>query len=341
MAVAKKAPVRPKRTKSEVQQAFEELQEEVAASRETSSPKADEAVRLHEGQVRQSVEGLTVDSVVGRMSGLSLEISKALGDLSEKLVEQTQLLASTREAVQLERQELSRMHKLDIAATSLDQLVQDYARQREELEAAIAAQRLAWEEEKRNTERDRKEQEDTLKKQRQRDIDEYEYKKTQERKKAQDKYDEELRLQEKQNREKQEALDRNWSEREAALKDREDELARLSKEVAEFPARLEKEREQAAAEAARVARQAQEQQLLIQRKDSEAEQRVAALQIKTLEEAAARQAVQLTALQKQVDEAKQQVQDIAVRAIEGASGSKALTHINQIAMEQAKNRPQG
>jgi hypothetical protein len=35
------------------------------------------------------------------------------------------------------------------------------------------------------------------------------------------------------------------------------------------------------------------------------------------------------------------VQDIAVKAIEGASGARALSHINQIAMEQAKNRPQG
>jgi hypothetical protein len=40
-------------------------------------------------------------------------------------------------------------------------------------------------------------------------------------------------------------------------------------------------------------------------------------------------------------DAKQQVQDIALKAIEGASGSKALSHVNQIAMEQAKNRPQG
>jgi hypothetical protein len=54
-----------------------------------------------------------------------------------------------------------------------------------------------------------------------------------------------------------------------------------------------------------------------------------------------RQAEQMTALEKQLSEAKQQVQDIAVRAIEGASGAKALSHINQIAMEQAKNRPQG
>ena len=42
--------------------------------------------------------------------------------------------------------------------------------------------------------------------------------------------------------------------------------------------------------------------------------------------------------QKQLDEAKQQVQDIAVKAIEGASGARALSHVNQIAMEQAKTR---
>ena len=45
-------------------------------------------------------------------------------------------------------------------------------------------------------------------------------------------------------------------------------------------------------------------------------------------------------LNKQLADAKQQVQDIAVKAIEGASGARALSHINQIAMEQAKNRPQ-
>jgi hypothetical protein len=54
-----------------------------------------------------------------------------------------------------------------------------------------------------------------------------------------------------------------------------------------------------------------------------------------------RQTETIASLQKQVEEAKQQVQDIAVKAIEGASGSRALAHVNQIAIEQAKNRPQG
>jgi len=59
-----------------------------------------------------------------------------------------------------------------------------------------------------------------------------------------------------------------------------------------------------------------------------------------VEEAGARQQTQIAALEKQLADAKQQVQDIAVKAIEGASGARALSHINQIAMEQAKNRPQ-
>jgi colicin import membrane protein len=59
------------------------------------------------------------------------------------------------------------------------------------------------------------------------------------------------------------------------------------------------------------------------------------------EEALTRSAAQIATLEKQLAEAKQQVQDIAVKAIEGASGARALSHINQIAMEQAKNRPQG
>ncbi|MGA2772203.1 MAG: hypothetical protein ABSG26_15425 [Bryobacteraceae bacterium] len=46
-------------------------------------------------------------------------------------------------------------------------------------------------------------------------------------------------------------------------------------------------------------------------------------------------------VEKQLAAAKQQVRDIAVKAIEGASGAKALSPVNQIAMEQAKNRPQG
>jgi hypothetical protein len=339
---AAKPVVRPKRTKAEIEEEFSAIREEVAAARETTDKKAEESSRLRETEIRQSVEGISVEEVVKGLSDLGLDLSKALASLSEKLVQEVNRLSSAREAVELERREIERLHKIDIASTALDQLVQDYACKKEELESEVAAQRAAWDEELKRTERERKELEENLRKQRQREIDEYEYKKALERKKAQDKYEEEMKLLEKQNREKQEALEKSWQQREAALKEREEEAARLKGESEGFPARLEKACAQAGAEATRATTQKFEQQILLLKKESEAEKRLAELQIKTLEDTLARQSAQTTALQKQLDEAKQQVQEIAVKAIEGASGAKALSHINQIAMEQAKHRtPQG
>ena len=63
--------------------------------------------------------------------------------------------------------------------------------------------------------------------------------------------------------------------------------------------------------------------------------------MQTLQETVRHQAEQIATLEKALEEAKRQVQEIALKAIEGASGSRALAHVNQIAMEQAKGRPQG
>lgn len=341
MPVAKsvKTPPRTKRPKAEIQREFDEIVEDVATEKEAFDAKSAEAARLRDAEIRQAVEGITVESVVERMSGLSLEISRALAGVSEKLNAEVQRLAEIRHAVEIETKELGRLHKIDVAATALDQLVQDYERRKEEMEAEIAARRESWSEEAKTAERERKEQEESLKKQRQRDIDDYEYKKTLERKKAQDKYEEEVKLQEKQNREKQEALEKSWQQREAALKEKEDEFARLKKEVDTFPARLESEAKRASAEAAKTAEAKFQQEILLLKRDGESERRLSDLRVKTLEETMARQSAHIETLEKQLAEAKQQVQDIAVKAIEGASGARALSHVNQIAIEQAKTRP--
>jgi hypothetical protein len=338
---AMKVPVRAKRSKAEMEQEFAEIQEQVESAREAADAKAEGAARLRAAEVRQAAEGITVEAVVQKISGLGLEVGKALADVSEQLTQEVKVLATVREAVGLERKELEQLHRIDVAATALDQIVQDYAREKQRLEAEIAAQRQAWDEASARMERERKEQDETLKKQRQREIEDYEYKKALERKKAQDKYEEETRLVEKKNQERQEALEKGWGQREAELKEGEDELTRLRKEAEGFPARLQNEAETAALRVRRETEAKVEQEVLVLKKDAETEKRLAELQVRTLEETLARQGGQIVTLEKQLAEAKQQVQDIAVKAIEGASGARALSHINQIAMEQAKNRPQG
>lgn len=336
-----KAPIRAKRTRSEIQHEFEEIQEQASRAREAADPKIDDASRRHENEIREAVKSVTVESVVQSISAMGLDISKALSGLSVQLTEKVQLLASVREAVELEREEVARLHNIDVSATALDQMVQEYVRQKQELETEISLRRAEWEAEALRVERDRKEQEEVLKKQRQREAEDFEYKKAQERKKAQDKYDEEARAQEKKNQEKQESLEKSWQQREAGLKEREEELTRLRKESEAFPKRLEAEA-RAAAERSRGETEARfHQDILVLKKDAEAERRLSELRVKTLEDSLASRQEHIAALEKQLTEAKQQVQDIALKAIDGASGAKTLSHINQIAMEQAKNRPQG
>lgn len=64
---------------------------------------------------------------------------------------------------------------------------------------------------------------------------------------------------------------------------------------------------------------------------------MAALKIAALEDLVAKQTAQIEALTRKLEEANTQVQAIAVKAIEGASNARALSTINEIAMEQAKN----
>jgi hypothetical protein len=73
-----KPPVRQKRAKSEVQEEFEEIRREVGTARESADPKAEEAARLRADEIRHAVDGASVEGVVQTISGLGLEISKAL-----------------------------------------------------------------------------------------------------------------------------------------------------------------------------------------------------------------------------------------------------------------------
>ena len=167
------APSRAQKSKSQVEQEFGAIRQEREAAQETASPKSVEIERLHAEAVRHSVESVFVESVAQRISALNGEVSRTLLELSEKLTAEVDLLVRVREVVELERQELERPHKIDIAATALDQLVDDYGRDREHLEAEIQTRRTEWEQESRTAERERKEAEEALRKQRQRENEDY------------------------------------------------------------------------------------------------------------------------------------------------------------------------
>src|SRR5262249_23059086 len=90
---------RSRRTKEDTQQEFTAIQREVEAAQEASDAKAAEVIRLREEYIRQAVDGIGVDAVVQRISGLGLEVSRSLSQVSGKLTEEVRLLSTVREAV--------------------------------------------------------------------------------------------------------------------------------------------------------------------------------------------------------------------------------------------------
>jgi len=275
---------RARRSKPEVEKEFSKVVDEAAEQKENTDSKTQELARLRQAEIQQAVEGISVEGVVQNLSNLGLEISKALAEISGKLVSEVERLTSIREAVALQTKELERLHKIDIAATAIDHLVLDYQSQKQTLEAEISAQRENWSAEELQRAREQKEYEENLKKQRQREVEDYEYRKTLERKKAQDKYEEETRVLEKKNKEKQEELEKSWKQRETSLREREEEGTRLRKEVDEFPARLKMEVDAAVSNAVKSVEQRFEQERMLLKTESESEKRLAELQINALQD---------------------------------------------------------
>lgn len=338
MPPARTTGVRRRSTKAEVQQDLETIAKQVFEEKESVSSKALEVTKIREAEIRDSVKDVNVESVTSRIAELGAEISKVLSGVSDKLIQQTQQLSNLKEAVALEARELERLHKIDVVATALDQLLSDHENKKIELQKEISAQRELWEKEQAERDYQSKEHDDNLKKSRQREKEEYEYQKTLERKKDEDAYEEQRRSLERKNKEKQEALEKNWQERDARLKEREAELESLRVEVSLFPDKLKAEMARVAEESGKQGAQRYEQEILILKKDAETDKRLAEQQIQSLKEKVAQQFELIQNLQTELVLAKKQVQDIAEKAIDGASGAKALAHINQIAMEQAKRR---
>ena len=173
---------------------FQEIAAERAAARETADRKGEEARVLREAEVRESVEGVTVEGVVDGVSKLGLEITKSLAEISGQLSGAVRMLATVREAV------VRGTGGVGTAATGLTWRRRLWTncwritgRRRRAWRRRSPGRKAAWK----------------------READDFEYNKALERKRAQDRYSEEQRQLERKNAEKQETLEKSWAVREA------------------------------------------------------------------------------------------------------------------------------
>jgi len=138
---------RAKRSKMEVEQEFSVLAEQAAHDKSGSSPKNEMATQIQDAEVRAAVSEISVEVIAKKLSDLNIEISRTLSGLGEKMNTEVGLLRSLKEAVVLESKDLQRLHGIDIATTSIDQLLADYQEKKASFEADLLNAQQEWERE--------------------------------------------------------------------------------------------------------------------------------------------------------------------------------------------------
>jgi hypothetical protein len=278
-----------------------------------------QATAIREMDVLQSVAGLNMDGVSGTIASTQVEVQKSLAALSAKLVEQLQVLGNVEEAIKLKREELQQLYNIEAGAVSLD-----------DLDAKIEAQREAWKEEQARKQREFAEQQSERNKQWARTEEEYQYRMNLEHKKGEDSFTYRMAQQEKDNRDKQELLEKNWGQREEELKKREKELEDLRTQVAAIPEQVRKAENAAVAVATNSVKKEYETKIVLATKDAEMASKLAAQEVASLRQALDKATAQLADLKTQLDQAHHDVKEISAKALESASGRSAMEALQKV-----------
>jgi hypothetical protein len=238
------------------------------------------------------------------------------------------MLRSIESAIELKQQSLKQLYAIEREAISLD-----------ELQAEIEHQRKAWDEEQREKEREFKMRVAERTKLWQREEEEYDYKLAQEHKKTTDTFTDQMAQAEKDNKGRQETLEKSWSERETELKKREVELADLRKQVENFPEVVKKEVNAAVAIATNSLKKEYETKIVLAAKDTETAQKLATQEINSLSQTIVKLQAQIDGLKEQLDQAHHDVKEISAKALDSASGRSAMEALQKVLEKEQTYKP--
>ncbi len=328
-----------KNTKTEMVQAYNDLLKKYQDVEKLakSVPQEVKAKKVAEEKIVKVATDLTSDKIIKGVGDLKIHINKTLTDVSDKLLGEEKKLGDIQQAIEIQKKHLEELYDIQVAAGTVHQLIQEHEEKKIAFETEMTTTRDNWEKEQESHQALIVERNAQVKKEREREQDEFDYSLKITRKKDKDAYDEKKVLLEKELKEKRETQEKELTEREAVVVAQETELADLKAQVDAFPKELETAVAAAEKEIVEQTKKEALQNANLIGKETEGALKLAEQKIKTLEETVAKQNAQINTLSKQLQDATSQVQGIALKAIEGASGVKALSAVNEIALEQAKN----
>lgn len=318
---------------------------------EAEKARSDAEEQLRKAALETAQEA-TVQGVISNVGQLRGQLGKALNDLLDQMTERAEELERLKRAVDLKKDELSRLHDIEVTADTFSKLMATYSAEREtvereyaarlerlqteyqqrsvELEGTFAAQqtaleseiaetRAAWAREKEQAQADRSEEKALLKKQREREEADYLYERDRARRIDEHEFQEKRALKEKELADQMAAADHEIAARTAALQERESEFEALRRQVAEFPERVQQEIEKAATAARQETQREATQAAEMAAMERQWETKVYKERISGLEKMLSDRETKLGELKAALDSALRQVQQIAEKVVSASS----------------------
>jgi hypothetical protein len=348
-------------TKPEILAAYQELAKEksVLEAQLRQAKSAQPVVAASEPKVPEKALTLTnpkiieqkqMKDTIAQLLNVQSHFGSSISNLSEKLTLEASKLAELREQVAEELQELNQLHNLEeVEEGTLETLIQDYEdsdkqfadefeRRREALEQEIGQQKESWNKEQEEHQRFVKERDDTAQKAQKRDAEEYHYDRELERHIDADRYEQTQEQLYREMADMQQQQEKNWTEREKAIADREKQFHEVKAKVEEHPKELEANIKRGKENGRNIAHYQAKVKADLRQKEIEGQRQFSELRLQSLSATIESQNIRLQSLSKQLDSALKQVQDLAVKAIDGAANANSLQTMKDIALEQAKNQ---
>ncbi len=269
----------------------------------------------------------TVDTIVKGMADLQLEFGSIVSELSDKLTSEVEKLTEAKQAIEIETQHRAELQKIRVVADALYIITQEHQQslkaieqqltsEREELVKEQTQVRKNWAQNAKEYTEQQAELATITAKERQKELDEFQYKLTRDRQLQADTYNETKRNQEQEIQSRDREQQKQWKEREKFLKDNQKLLDENLAKVIAFPAELEEAVKKAREEAIKETSADAKVKADLFEKEWEGAKQGYEMKIQSLERVVERQTEQITAMTEQLQAVMNQAQSLAMRAFE-------------------------
>ena len=297
-------------TKAEILRAYEMLLKELQQER-IQNTKLQKEIEVEKSTIKK-VEEQSKSGATQSLQSIRKTLNEQLDKIEQGIVKEQEKFQELQQAIIIEKKNLEELYKIQAAAESLDALVitnkqakedleQNLAKRKEELQEEIEAIKTKWK----------------------REQEAYEYDLKIKRRNEQDAYQQQKDAQQKELAEEKLAFEKSIDEREKEILSKEEELVALRKVANGFEEQLNKELQAQEKQITEKLTQEFDYKMKLEIKDLESQIKLYQQEVEILKAKINEQQELINSLSAKADNANTQVKDIALKAIEN-SGMRTI-----------------